>query len=321
MADRETGTVKVSSLFALPDLAAKLKSHQKWSEKGFGFIERDGMSDSIFVHARDTADRQALIPGSKVSFVFEADEKSGKAKEVLFEEMAEKVVLDEGPRERGTVKRWNAEKGFGFIGRTSGEADAFFHRNSFEGYNELYIGQAVSFIVEKRPKGAAATKVKEEGGGLAIEEEGERETGKVKRWNAEKGFGFVGRASGEEDAFFHKKSFAGSQEPYVGQVISFVVEGGPKGAAAMKVKGEEVGSAEEEEKEGVREMGMVKFQTYSEEKGFAFITRCFDATEIFGHKREFEDVEPYVGQPVSFVYEVTEKGGAAKKALSHMLQA
>lgn len=57
---------------------------------------------------------------------------------------------------------------------------AFFHRNSFEGYNELYIGQAVSFIVEKRPKGAAATKVKEEGGGLAIEEEGERETGKVK---------------------------------------------------------------------------------------------------------------------------------------------
>lgn len=57
-------------------------------------------------------------------------------------------------------------------------------------------------------------------------------------------------------------------------------------------------------------------QTYSEEKGFAFIVRCVDATEIFGHKREFpQGVEPYVGQPVSFAYEITEKGGTAKKVL------
>lgn len=63
-------------------------------------------------------------------------------------------------------------------------------------------------------------------------------------------------------------------------------------------------------------------QTYKEEKGFSFIARCFDGTEIFGHKREFpQDIEPYIGQPVSFVYEVTEKGGTAKKVLSHMQQA
>ena len=59
--------------------------------------------------------------------------------------------------------------------------------------------------------------------------------------------------------------------------------------------------------------------TYNEEKGFAFIARCLDATEIFGHKREFpQDVEPCVGQPVSFIYEVTEKGGTAKKVMDHM---
>lgn len=62
-------------------------------------------------------------------------------------------------------------------------------------------------------------------------------------------------------------------------------------------------------------------QTYNEEKGFVFIARCFDATEVFGHKREFlHDTEPYVGQPVSF-YEVTEKGGEAKKVLVHMRRA
>ena len=59
---------------------------------------------SIFVHARNTADRQALIPGSKVSFVYEADEKGGKAKEVTVEEMADAAVPEEGLREMGTVK-------------------------------------------------------------------------------------------------------------------------------------------------------------------------------------------------------------------------
>ena len=65
---------------------------------------------------------------------------------------------------------------------------AFFHKKSFGGYNEPYVGQAVSFVIEEGAKGAAATKVKEEEGGVALEEtptalvedEGEREMGKVK---------------------------------------------------------------------------------------------------------------------------------------------
>lgn len=59
---------------------------------------------SIFVHARDNVDRQALVPGSKVSFLYEPDEKGGKAKEVVVEEMAEADGFDEAPRETGTVK-------------------------------------------------------------------------------------------------------------------------------------------------------------------------------------------------------------------------
>ena len=59
-------------------------------------------------------------------------------------------------------------------------------------------------------------------------------------------------------AFFHKKSFSGSDEPYVGQAVSFVFEEGPKGAAAVKVKVEEGGVPEAEEDVGEREMGKVK---------------------------------------------------------------
>ena len=59
-------------------------------------------------------------------------------------------------------------------------------------------------------------------------------------------------------AFFHKKSFGGNGEPYVGQAVSFVFEEGPKGAAATKVKEEEGGIAAPVEDEGVREMGTAK---------------------------------------------------------------
>ena len=80
-----------------------------------------------------------------------------------------------------------------------------------------------------------------------VEDEEVRGMGTMKRWNAEKGFGFIGRRIGEEDAPFHKKSFDGSDAPYVGQTVSLVVEEGPKGAAAVRVK-EEVGVVGEEVK-------------------------------------------------------------------------
>lgn len=62
-------------------------------------------------------------------------------------------------------------------------------------------------------------------------------------------------------AFFHKRSLGGRDEPYVGQVVSFVFEQGHKGAAASNVREEEGGLPGEEtpaEDEGEREMGTVK---------------------------------------------------------------
>ena len=54
------------------------------------------------------------------------------------------------------------------------------------------MGQAVSFVFEEGPKGASAKNVKEEEGGeVPVEEEGEREYGKVKSYSEEKGFAFI----------------------------------------------------------------------------------------------------------------------------------
>ena len=53
---------------------------------------------SIFVHAYDVVDQQELIPGSKVSFIYEPDETSGKAIKVAVEDM-----WNHRPRKMGKV--------------------------------------------------------------------------------------------------------------------------------------------------------------------------------------------------------------------------
>jgi cold shock protein len=59
-------------------------------------------------------------------------------------------------REQGTVKWFNASKGFGFIQRQSGE-DVFVHFSA--GYKSLNEGQAVEFEVTRGPKGLQAANV------------------------------------------------------------------------------------------------------------------------------------------------------------------
>lgn len=61
---------------------------------------------------------------------------------------------------QGTVKWFNAEKGFGFIEREGGE-DVFVHFSAIQagGFKSLEEGQRVSFDVEQGPKGPQATNV------------------------------------------------------------------------------------------------------------------------------------------------------------------
>ena len=61
----------------------------------------------------------------------------------------------------GTVKWFNADKGFGFIEQKSGP-DVFVHFqqiNSMSGYKSLDEGQKVQFSVTQGPKGPQAENV------------------------------------------------------------------------------------------------------------------------------------------------------------------
>src|SRR5688572_1080513 len=61
----------------------------------------------------------------------------------------------------GTVKWFNAEKGFGFIEQDGGGADVFAHYSNIaaQGFRELQEGQKVSFEITQGQKGPQAENV------------------------------------------------------------------------------------------------------------------------------------------------------------------
>ena len=63
-------------------------------------------------------------------------------------------------RIQGTVKWFNAGKGYGFISREGGD-DVFVHHSAIlaEGYRSLDEGQRVEFTVTQGPKGLQAASV------------------------------------------------------------------------------------------------------------------------------------------------------------------
>ncbi|MDF1678869.1 MAG: cold-shock protein [Legionellaceae bacterium] len=65
-----------------------------------------------------------------------------------------------------------------------------------------------------------------------------KETGHVKWFNDEKGYGFISRDSGQDDVFVHFRSIvsdAGRKTLYENQRVEFAVTQGPKGLQAEEV--------------------------------------------------------------------------------------
>lgn len=64
-------------------------------------------------------------------------------------------------QQRGTVKWFSDQKGYGFITPVTGEKDIFVHfsKVNMDGYKKLSEGDVVQFEVEDSPKGLQAANV------------------------------------------------------------------------------------------------------------------------------------------------------------------
>ncbi len=132
----------------------------------------------------------------------------------------------------GVVKFFNREKGFGFIVRDDGGDDVFLHISAVEaaGLSDIAEGQPLDFALTDRNGRISATEIKITGEPVAVPQrtprppreggvqdrggfgerrhrtpqtDGVRYEGTVKFFNGVKGFGFIARDDGGEDAFVH----------------------------------------------------------------------------------------------------------------------
>ena len=160
----------------------------------------------------------------------------------------------------GTVKFFNASKGFGFIQPDDGGPDVFIHATALEraGIRDLHEGDQVSFELEedRRSGKISAVELRVTGSGSrpsarpdqrsqsgyrphgdtqrsmsAPRGQGSRQAdgsgrGTVKWFNSTKGFGFIEQEAGGSDVFVHISAVerAGLRDLREGQVVAFDIE-------------------------------------------------------------------------------------------------
>jgi cold shock protein len=148
-------------------------------QKGFGFIVRDDGGEDVFVHisAVEQAGLTGLAEGQPLEFTLV--DRGGRISATNLRIEGEPLPVTERPREdrdgqrggggapqreltgekaTGTVKFFNAMKGFGFISRDDGQPDAFVHISAVEraGMSSLNEGDRVEFELEVDRRGKTA---------------------------------------------------------------------------------------------------------------------------------------------------------------------
>ena len=152
------------------------------------------------------------------------------------------------------VKRFNAEKGFGFVAVVGG-SDAFIHVRQLEeaGHSSLPDGAHIKVLIGQGQKGLEVTKVIEvilNASPLGHSPEQPPTTppqvscrtneslGTVKVYKADKGFGFVTQDNGGQDVFFHAKALGrgGLRGLAEGQRVRMQINEGKKGLEAQTIE-------------------------------------------------------------------------------------
>jgi CspA family cold shock protein len=167
-----------------PGFGPEVGATVKWfnGEKGFGFVELSDGSGDVFLHinALSTAGHTTVAPGATLRVRVGQGQKGRQVSEVLSVDASTAVAggAPSGPRPqsaprrgpdpgpgvetRGTVKMYNATRGFGFVSVPDGGKDVFVHASALQrsGLTQLSEGQSVWIEVVQGAKGPEAVAVR-----------------------------------------------------------------------------------------------------------------------------------------------------------------
>ena len=259
-------------------------------EKGFGFLQPDDGGDDVFVHFSAIADDggyRSLEEGQRVEFEAAQGDRGMQATHVQPLSGGgggRSQGRDQGRQNaggygggsglaQGTVRFFNADKGFGFVEPDDGSRDVFVHFSAIEddgGYGDLAEGQRVEFAASLGDRGPQADVVRplDSAGPPPRRDPARREMrrdpgrstpreqnrsaarsvptpleggseGTVKWFHAEKGFGFIAPDDGSADVFVHFSAIAdrgGYRDLEEGQRVQFTATPAERGPQADQVE-------------------------------------------------------------------------------------
>jgi CspA family cold shock protein len=214
----------------------------------------------------------------------------------------------------GTVRWFDAERGFGFLSLGDEAEDLFVHASEIigdDGPRVLREGQVVEFEVGEGDRGPQARRVRVTGDHAADAPLGV--LGTVSWYEPGKGYGFVTPDGGGAEIFVHSSAIVGGGVISEGQRVAFLVVDGERGPQAdhlLPLGAEAAG------RPGASDGADGTVSWYDADKGFGFVTpdAGAGAGDIFVHVRSLPGglTELTEGDRVTYDVGQSEKGLQAR---------
>lgn len=212
----------------------------------------------------------------------------------------------------GTVRWFDAERGFGFLFLGEGTEDLFVHASEIvgdDGTRLLREGQLVEFELGEGDRGPQARRVRVTGDHAPDAPLGV--LGTVSWYEPGKGYGFITPDGGGAEIFVHSSAIVGGGVISDGQRVAFLVVDGEKGPQAdhlLPLGPDALGRPRAADGAD----GTVSW--YDGEKGFGFVTPDSGAEDLFVHVRALPGgvSELSEGDRVTYDVGTSEKGLQAR---------